>query len=314
MPWKDGYTISDEKSLNDEDIKWPGKHRCAVRIVVDYTVDAVGDGIGRKDIQSRSAQHGRKVEIWRLLDFFDEHNLKATIAVPAVMAEAFPDSLREAVKRGHEVAAHGYLQEDVSKLDREEEKRRLAETTEILEEICGLRPAGWFSLPTRRDPYGSGNLSPNTVDLLIEAKFEYFGNGMADDIPHYWTTDFKTRRNILTLPYYYHFDDQFFISFPGHGMGSGNENPMSLLENWKQEFEASYLRGRFFSMFLHPYLIQWGYGLEILESIISHIKGFPDVWNPTGIECARYWRDAFPADTHLNLEESIWRDYPGSLS
>jgi peptidoglycan/xylan/chitin deacetylase (PgdA/CDA1 family) len=314
MPWKEGYTISDEKSMKDEDIKWPDSQQCAFRIVVDYSVDAAEDGIGRKDIKSHVGQFGKRVEIWRLLDLFDKHNIRATFAVPAVMAEAFPESVREAVTRGHEIAAHGYLHEDVRKLDREEEKRRLDLTTGFLEKICGQRPAGWFSLPTRKDPYGCGILSPNTIDLLIDAGYEYLGNGLADDIPYYWVTDFDTRRNILTLPYYYHFDDQWFITFPGHGKGCGNENPMSLFQNWKQEFDASYLRGRFFSIFVHPYLVQWGYALETLESIIAYIKEFQAVWNPTGIECARYWEETYPSSTHLDLEESIWKDYPGSLS
>jgi len=168
------------------------------------------------------------------------------------MADTFPESVREAVKRGHEVAANGYLHEDVSKLDRNEEKKRLDRTTEILEETSGQRPVGWYALPSKMDPYACGRISSNTVDLLIDAGYEYLGNGMADDIPHYWVTDFNTRRNILTLPYYYHFDDQFFLNFPGFGMGTGHENPMTLLQNWKQEFDASYLRGRYFSLFIHP--------------------------------------------------------------
>ena len=38
MPWKDGYTISDEKSLADADVRWPEGKRCAVHIVVDLSV------------------------------------------------------------------------------------------------------------------------------------------------------------------------------------------------------------------------------------------------------------------------------------
>ncbi len=52
------------------------------------------------------------------------------------------------------------------------------------------------------------------MDLLIEGGYEYMGNGLADDVPHYWITDFASRRAMLTLPYYYHFDDQWFLLFP----------------------------------------------------------------------------------------------------
>jgi len=314
MPWKDGYTISDEKSMDDEDVVWPDGQQCAAVIVVDYSVPSGVDGIGPGDVEKRDAEFGAWVAIWRVLDLFEQYTIKATFAVPAIIAEIYPDSVREMIKRGHEVAAHGYRHEDVSGLDIEEEKRRLDLTAQMLEGVCGKRPMGWYSLPRPQDRFAGGQLSPSTVDLLIDAGYEYLGNGMADDIPHYWVTDFDTRRNILTLPYYYHFDDLFFLRFPAPGMGSGIENPMALFQNWRQEFDASYQRGRYFTMVVHPYLIGWGHRLAMLENMILHIKGFPGVWNPTGSECVRYWKAKYPASSFLKLEKSIWKDYPGSLS
>jgi hypothetical protein len=41
---------------------------------------------------------------------------------------------------------------------------------------------------------------------------------------------------------------------------------------------------------------------------------YPSLWNLTAAECARYWLETYPAGTHLNLEPSIWQDYPGSFS
>ena len=314
MPWKEGYTITDEKSMADDDIEWPDNQQCAASVVVDYSVRAGREGIESKDIELHLADFGKKVEIWGLLSLFDKYKIKATFAVPGVMAEFFAESVGEIIKRGHEVAAHGYRHEDISRLDRDEEKRRIELTTRILEKASGKRPAGWFSLPRQQDDFAGGSLSPNTIDLLLEGGYEYLGNGLADDIPHYWVVDFQTRKNILTLPYYYHFDDQFFLMFPGSGMGSGLENSMTLFQNWKQEFEAAYRRGRYFSIFIHPYLIQWGNRMEMLEEMIAHLQDFPSVWNPTGSEVARYWKKTYPASSFLKLRESIWKDYPGSLS
>jgi peptidoglycan/xylan/chitin deacetylase (PgdA/CDA1 family) len=314
MPWKDGYTTTDERSMRDDDIKWPENHQCAVVIVVDCSVHADSEGIGPKDVKRHIAEFGAKVGIGRLFDLFGKYEMKATFAVPGVLGELNPSGVREIIKRGHEVAAHGYKHEDVSKLTVEEEKRRLELTTQILEGISGKKPTGWFSLPRQGDCYPGGQISPNTADLLIDAGYKYMGNGMADDIPYYWVTGFQSRRNILALPYYYHFDDLFFLMFPSPGKGSGLENPRSLFENWRQEFDASYQRGRYFSMVVHPYLIGWGNHLEILENILYHIRSFPSVWNPTAGGCARYWKERYPASSYLKLKESIWKDYPGSLS
>ena len=87
-----------------------------------------------------------------------------------------------------------------------------------------------------------------------------------------------------------------------------------LARNWRAEFEAQYRRGRQFSMVLHPRHIGWAQRLELLDRFLAHMRGFPGVWVATGAECARHWRTTFPAETHLRLEPSIWKDYPGSLS
>jgi peptidoglycan/xylan/chitin deacetylase (PgdA/CDA1 family) len=312
MPWKDGYTISDERSLDDKDIRWPDGKRCAVHIVVDLSVAGGPEGISTRNLRSDTALFAAGEGLDLVLAILAGHGLKATFAVPAVMAAIAPARIKEVVDRGHEVAANGLRHEDATKLAREDEKARMELATAILTEAAGTRPSGWFSLPRQSDPFAGGTISPNTMDLLIEAGFAYMGNSLADDIPHYWVTDFATRRAILALPYYYHFDDQFFCMFPR--AGTGLENSDMLVRNWRAELDAQYKRGRFFTMVLHPQHIGWCNRMGLLEEFLAYMTRLPDLWNPTGAECAGYWARTYPAATHLRLEPSIWKDYPGSLS
>jgi peptidoglycan/xylan/chitin deacetylase (PgdA/CDA1 family) len=312
MPWKDRYTISDETTLADEAVRWPDGKRCAVHIVVDLSVASGPEGITASDLESAPSQFGANDGLDLVLAALDGCRLKATFAVPAVIAEVYPGKIKGLIERGYEVAAHGFKHEDVSALSREEEKARLGVTTEIIAAVTGCKPAGWFSLPRQTDPFAGGAISPNTMDLLIEAGYAYMGNGLADDIPHYWVTDFASRRAILALPYYYHFDDQFFCMFPVQG--SGLENSDMLFRNWRAELDAQYRRGRFFTMTLHPQHIGWCNRMGGLEDFLDYMTRLPDLWNPTGAECARYWSATYPAASHLKLEASIWKDYPGSLS
>lgn len=312
MPWKGGYTISDERTIADADMRWPGGNRCCVSIVVDLSVAVGPEGIRAEDLKSDPAQFGAHDGLDQLLAVLRRHSLKATFAVPAAMARIHRERLRGLLDEGHEIAAHGLKHEDVSGLERGEEKARLHLTTEILREVIGKRPAGWFSLPRRDDPFAGGTISTSTIELLIEGAYEYMGNGLADDIPHYWVTDFASRHTILTLPYYYHFDDLFFLLFPAKG--TGLENADFLYRNWKSEFDAQYKRGRYFHMVLHPRGIGWGHRVQLLDDFLAYMGSFPGLWNPTGAEVARYWQQTYPAHTHLKLEPSIWRDYPGSLS
>lgn len=312
MPWKEGYTISDE--VGQQEVQWPEGRQCAVTIVVDCSVVAGAEGITGEDMAKHEAQFGAGPGMHRVFGLLDAYELKATFAVPAVIAETFPDATNEIVQRGHEVAAHGLRHEEVTNLDRKEELARIRRAGEILADVTGQKPVGWYALPRQGDRYPGGQISPHTVDLLIEEEYAYLGNSMADDIPHYWVTDFASRRNMLAMPYYYHFDDLFFLMFPAPGGGTGLENPETLFNNWVQEFDAVYRLGRQFSVVVHPYLIGWGHRADVLEETFRHVRGFPEVWNPTVAECARYWEEQYPAATTLKLEDSIWRDYPGSMS
>jgi peptidoglycan/xylan/chitin deacetylase (PgdA/CDA1 family) len=249
MPWKQGYTISDERSLADSEIRWPDGARCCVAVTVDLSVASGAEGVTAADLATPEALFGANQGLSALREILRQRGMRATFAVPAVIAHIHCDLVRSLAAEGHEIAAHGFRHEDVSGLERDEERRRIARATEILADVAGRKPAGWFSLPRQGDRYAVGAVSPNTIDLLLEAGYVYLGNGLADDIPHYWVSNFASRRALLTLPYYYHFDDQFFLMFPRKG--TGLEHPDALLRNWRGEFAAQYKRGRYFHITLH---------------------------------------------------------------
>ena len=312
MPWKERYTISDEIGLADDQVRWPQGARCAVAITIDLSPAGGPQGVSAADLATPEALFGVNQGLASLRAVLQRRALRATVAVPAVVAHIHRDLVRGLAEEGHEIAAHGFRHEDVSGLSRADENERLLRATEILTEAAGRRPQGWFSLPRQGDRYAVGAVSPNTFDLLLEAGYDYLGNGLADDVPYYSVSDFASRRALLTLPYYYHFDDQFFLMFPRKG--TGLEHPDALLRNWRGELAAQYKRGRYFHMTLHPQHIGWSNRLQMLDEFLAELRGYPNLWNPTAAECARYWLETYPTDTHLRLEPSIWQDYPGSLS
>jgi peptidoglycan/xylan/chitin deacetylase (PgdA/CDA1 family) len=312
MPWKDGYTISDERSLTDAEVHWPDGHRCCFSITVDLSVASGPDGISEADLASPKARFGLNEGFDRVMGALDRFGLKVTFATPALMARVQAHRLRVLTQEGHEIAAHGFRHEDVSSLSRAEEAARIDLTTSVLSEITGRRPMGWFSLPRPADPFAGGTISADTMDLLIDAGYSYFGNGLADDIPHYWVTDAASRRAILTMPYYYHYDDQFFLLFPAKG--TGLEHADSLFRNWRAEFDAQYRRGRHFHMTLHPYAVGFGHRLRMLETFLQYASGFPGLWKATAGAVISHWRATYAAEVYPKLQPGIWRDWPGSLS
>lgn len=309
MPWKDGYTISDERSLTDAQVRWPGGYRCCFSITVDLSVASGPEGITEADLTGPKAQFGLREGLDRVKDALDRFGLKATFATPAVMARVQSHRLRVLTQEGHEIAAEGFRHEDVSGLSREAEAERIALATSVLADITGRRPEGWFSLPRQGDNFAGGTISPHTMDLLIDAGYRYFGNGLADDVPHYWVTDAASGRSMLTMPYYYHYDDQFFLLFPSKG--TGLEHADSLFRNWRAEFDAQYRRGRHFHMTLHPYASGFGHRVRLLETFLQSVSRSTGVWNAIASTVIAHWRQLQPVP---RLEPSIWQDYPGSLS
>jgi hypothetical protein len=69
-----------------------------------------------------------------------------------------------------------------------------------------------------------------------------------------------------------------------------------------------------FHMTLHPHAIGFAHRVRMLEEFCREIVGTFGMWNATGSQIASWWRETFPPETYLRLEESIWQDHPGSLS
>ena len=76
----------------------------------------------------------------RLLDLYDQYGVKATFFYTGHIAQLYPDVVRMAYERGHEVGSHG-LTHEVSKafdvLSPEEQLSHLGQSKQILEDIIG---------------------------------------------------------------------------------------------------------------------------------------------------------------------------------
>ncbi len=153
MPWKENYTRSDEKSLDDSEIVWPHGNRVCATITVDLSVATSPNGLAASDFQTAPAMFGLHEGTDLVLSLLGQFGLKATFAVPGAMARILQPTLRRIQDAGHEVAANGFRHEDVSALSRDDEKDHIALASELISTATGARPSGWFSLPRPGDRY-----------------------------------------------------------------------------------------------------------------------------------------------------------------
>ena len=104
----------------------------------------------------------------RIMDLFDEANIKATFFTLGWVAERYPDLVKDIDARGHEVASHGYSHQLIYKQTPEVFREETLKSKKILEDIIQKPIRGY-----RAASYSITNQSLWAIDTLIEAGFEY---------------------------------------------------------------------------------------------------------------------------------------------
>ena len=281
---------------NPPKVTWPGNARIAISLVVNYEEGselAIGDGdprtergyheapyypwpAGERDLASESMyEYGSRAGFWRLMDIFDELDVKSTFYACAVALERNRDAAREIRARGHDVISHGYRWEDVTLLTREEERDHIAKAIASIEETTGERPVGWYCR------YGP---SVNTRELVVEeGGFTYDCDAYNDDLP-YWTTVHGKKH--LVIPY-------DIVANDG-GFAAGLVGPpREFEEHLRYDFDRLYKEGetypKMMSIGLHMRLVGHPARAQALANFITYAKSFPGVWFARRGEIAQHW-------------------------
>jgi polysaccharide deacetylase family protein (PEP-CTERM system associated) len=106
--------------------------------------------------------------VHRLLDLFDEHDVKATHFVLGWVAERFPELIKDIDRRGHEVASHGYSHQLVYSQAPEVFEQETRDSKNLIEDIIGKPVFGY-----RAASYSITRKSLWALDILAELGFVY---------------------------------------------------------------------------------------------------------------------------------------------
>ena len=135
--------------------------------VEDYFHVSVFDGIvPRSAWESMESRVRANTE--RLLDIFDEFDVRSTFFVLAWVGERHPDLVVEIARRGHEVASHGYAHRLVYDQTRSAFRDDVKRAKAILEDACGRTVLGY-----RAPSYSITPRSLWALDVLIEEGYQY---------------------------------------------------------------------------------------------------------------------------------------------
>lgn len=104
----------------------------------------------------------------KLLDLFDDQKVKVTCFFLGWIGERFPDLVRDAAKRGHEVASHGFAHRLVYQQNRDEFFEDVRRARLLLEDIVGMPVIGY-----RAPGFSTTDDTPWFFDSLAEAGYKY---------------------------------------------------------------------------------------------------------------------------------------------
>jgi peptidoglycan/xylan/chitin deacetylase (PgdA/CDA1 family) len=266
--WPGGARIAVTINIMNEWESKPGPHTMGKRPMprdTYYTDDFLG---------LTAREYGVNFGIWRLLDILDKHGVKATVITSGLTAELFPDSVKEALRRGHEVASHHWdqtIHPTVYKT-KEEEREAMLGSIKAIEKACGERPLGYMSQGPRPGPF--------TVELNAELGFKWNGD-FDSDIPYTMNVN---GTKVVSVGYVRPaYTDNDIVPY---GLAGG-------LQQLKDEFDAHYEEAA-----RHPMKFRYSMhnftggrpGLaKVFDKFLDYVKGHDGVWFCRCIDMANFW-------------------------
>jgi len=106
--------------------------------------------------------------VYKILELFDHHQVRATFFVLGWTAERHPDLIREIHNRGHEIASHGYGHQLIYQLSPQAFRDDIVASKKLLEEIIGDQVIGY-----RAPSYSITTASLWAFTILREEGFQY---------------------------------------------------------------------------------------------------------------------------------------------
>ena len=263
-----------------ESCAWPNGVRVAVNFTADFDAMLLRRVLNEPPMQLAKGEFGGRVGIWRLIELFDSHGIKATIFTPGRICELYPQAVKAAARSGHEIADHMW-EHQVPK-DPVLERDHLRKARAAIEELTGRRPVGTRSWHSR--------------ELLLEEGYIYNSHDTPDYRPHY-ISEPDGSKPLLNLPFHYAIDDAMFFSFTW--LNTENEaqrmmDPDHVLEIWWSAFQRHYKQGGYFNICMHPFVSGRALRIAMLDRLIGRMKRLPGVWFPTCEQVARHCLSAYP--------------------
>ncbi len=224
-------------------------------------------------------EFGPHVGVPRILELLRRHDVPSSWFIPGHTLETYGDACRAVADAGHEIGHHGWTHRPPATLTRDEENAELERANEAIRRLTGSYARGY------RSP--SWDLSPHSVDLLLDHGFDYDSSMMGDDYIPYRVRKgdtitleqpaaFGAETRLIEMPISWTLDDYphfEFIRTPTWIL-PGNMNANDVLGNWVDDFLYldENLEWGVITYTFHPFVIGRGHRMMILDKLITTLK------------------------------------------
>lgn len=259
---------------------WPGGARCAVALSFDSDHETIPlRDPDESPMRISQGQYGARRGVPRIRALLDRHGIRASFFMPAVSALLHPEEIRAVAEEGHEIGIHSWIHEANTALPPGVERELTCRAADTLEKLSGRRPVGIRT--------ASWDFSVDTLGIIQELGLLYDSSLMADDDP-YELLDQGEPTGIVELPPEWIRDDAPYFNFVRFSALRPYTPPSAVLEIFRSEFDVAYQEGGLFLLTMHPHVIGHRSRIVLLERLVEHIKGHPDVWFATHEAVARH--------------------------
>ena len=279
----------------DFKVTWPNNAKLALQFVLNYEEGGencvlngdkhsetfLSEIIGAQPVEGRHMnmesiyEYGSRRGFWRIYNNFIERKLPLTIFGVGLALQQNNEICAAIKESNFEVVSHGYRWIDYQFVDERIEKDNILKSYNIIKEIFGSYPKGWYT----------GRTSPNTRRLIIEnTEVIYDSDSYSDDLPNWEKIGNKKH---LIIPYTLDNNDMRFAT--SQGFNSGEQ----FFQYLKDSFDCLYKEGehnpKMMSVGLHCRLIGRPGRMQSLIRFLDYVQNFDDVWICRRDEIADYW-------------------------
>ena len=283
---------------NNPKITWPNNAKLALQFVLNYEEGGennilngdkyseifLSEIIGAQPVKNARNmnmesiyEYGSRRGFWRIHDEFIKRKIPLTIFGVGMALQKNIDICNAIKEANFEIASHGYRWIDYQYIDREVEKNHILKCYELIKDLFGEYPSGWYT----------GRTSPNTRKLIINnTDIKYDSDAYSDDLPFWEQVGNKKH---LVIPYTLDNNDMRFATNQGFNTGNHFFNYL------KDSFDCLYNEGKNYnnpkmmSVGLHCRLIGRPGRMQSLIRFLDYVQNFDDIWICQRKEIADHW-------------------------